>query len=85
LFIRMDFGAGGNAGGVFNKNLKGKQKMNEAMRLSAWLRAYSKYLRVPDHENEMARAGLVMRDLVKQNEILRGILKLERKEPHDAR
>jgi hypothetical protein len=59
--------------------------MREAEILSAWLKAHAKFLPVPPEDNRMHRAGVVLRDLYLQNKILRDLLDMDRKEPHDAR
>lgn len=57
----------------------------ESLKLAAWLRAHAKFMPMSPEENKMNRAALVLSDLYKQNKILRDILNLDRKEPHDAR
>jgi len=58
---------------------------HESLKLAAWLQAHAKHLPMPMDENKMGRAAVVLRDLHKQNQILRELLNLDRKEPHDAR
>jgi hypothetical protein len=59
--------------------------MTEPEILSAWLKAHAKFMPMSPEENRMHRAGVVMRDLYLQNKILRDLLDMDRKEPHDAR
>ena len=58
---------------------------HEALRLSAWLKAHAKHMPMSLEENKMGRAAVVLKDLYHQNTILRDMLKLDRREPHDAR
>lgn len=60
-------------------------QIREAQRLSAWLKAHAKYMPLPPEENLMYRASRVLSDLYLQNKILRELLDMDRKVPHDAR
>jgi len=59
--------------------------MREPEILAAWLKAHDNYMPMSPDENRMFRAGVVMRDLYMQNKILRELLGMGRKEPHDTR
>jgi len=59
--------------------------MREPEVLAAWLKAHAKFMPMSPDENRMYRAGVVMRDLYLQNKILRDLLDMGRKEPHDTR
>jgi hypothetical protein len=61
------------------------KELREAQRLAAWLKAYAKFMPLPPEENMMHRAGRVLSDLYLQNKILRDLLDMDRKVPHDAR
>jgi len=58
---------------------------HEAEILAAWLKAHAKYMPMSVEENRMERAAVVLRDLYLQNKILREILDMPRKEPHEAK
>jgi hypothetical protein len=53
--------------------------------LSAWLKAHAKLMPMSPNENRMLRASVVIRDLYLQNKILRDLLDMDRREPHDAK
>ena len=61
------------------------KQLREAQRLSAWLKAHAKFLPMSPEENQMYRAGVVLNDLYLQNKILRDLLDMDRKVPHDTR